>query len=443
MMNFAKLATAALSISALALVATSADAQSRRNRDRAAAETPATPPVSQAFSTAYVPIQPLLAAANWAGADALLPAIKAAAASEYERYLAARADLSIALGLNDVPRQVAAATAVIDSNAIPAAEQARFYTLGAQLAYNADDYSVAAVRAKRAIELGATAENLPVLLVDAYLRGDQVDQGIAEARSMIASAAGAGRKAPESIYSLLARTLQEADRTPELLTVLIERADAYPTAANFRSAALIYLQSVPETLDADIQRSLSIDALRLMTAANAMNDRRFFVEYVSSVAEDALPNEVLVATAAGRAANLIPEGDSFFAEREQTARDNLSEDRTSLARSEANARTAGPARLATRVAGAYYAYDNFTKAEELLALALTKTEADADLINLRLGLARYRQGNAAGAIEALTLVQGLRKPLAQLWIAQVRATTPATAAVTPAAEPAPAPAPAS
>ncbi len=442
MKNFAKLAIAALPLSALALVATSADAQSRRNRDRnpPAAEAPATPPVSREFATAYQLLGAQLNASAWAAADPLLPAVKAAAVSEYEKYLAARADFSIATGLANTARQAAAATAMIDSNGIPAAEMVRIYTLGAQMAYNGDDYAVAAVRAKRAIELGATADNLPTLMVDAYLRGGQVDQGIAEARSLIAAATASGRKPSETIYSLLARTLQEADRTPELLTVLIERADAYPTPANFRSAALIYLQSVPETLDADIQRSLSIDSLRLMTAANAMNDRRFYVEYVSSVAEDALPNEVLVATAAGRAANLIPQGDPFFAEREQTARDNLAEDRTSLTRSEANARTAVPARLATRVAGAYYAYDNFAKAEEMLALALTKADVDADLVNLRLGQARYRQGNTAGAIEAFNLVTGLRAPLAKLWIAQVHATTPAAAAPAeaPAAPPAPA-----
>lgn len=440
MRSFAHLALAAGSLSVLALASTSADAQ-RRNRDREQqAAQPATPPVSRAFATAYQPLQAQLAAQAWAAADALLPAAKAAAANPYEQYLVARAELSISTGLNDAARQGTAITAVIASNGIPATEAVTIYSAGAQIAYRANDFATAATRAQRAIESGATGENMPLLLLDSLFRSNQVEQGITQGRAIIAAANAAGRQAPESVYSRLASAFQEANRTPELQGVLLERYAAYPSAFNMRAGTLIYLDSLPANMDADLNRSLTIDALRLMAAAGGMDDRRFFVEYVASLAEEALPNAVLTSIAAGRAAGKIPASgsDATFDERELNATDNLNDDRSSLATSEARARSAqGTARLATRLAHSYYTYNNFAKAEELLLLAQSKPDADADLINLRLGQARFGAGNVPGALEALAQVQGVRSDLAKLWAAYIQAQSPAPAAAAPAAAPAP------
>lgn len=412
--------------SVLAMGATSAEAQRRNRNQEAAPAAPATPSVSRPYSVAYQVLQTAMAASNWAAADAALVAVKAASASDYEKFVTAQAEFRIAVGLQDTARQSAAVTAMIDSNGAPPADAARIYVAGGQQAYNAGDYALASTRIKRAIELGSTTEGLTTLLLDSYFRGGQIDQGLAEARSQIAAAQTAGRKAPEQVYSLMARELQEADRNQELLDVLVDRADAYPSAANFRTASLIYLQVSPE------DRGLSIDVLRLMSAAEAMNDRRFYVEYVVSLAEDALPNEVLETIAAGRAASLIPAGDATFGELETTARANLGEDRASLTGGERRAIASPEARLATRIADAFLSYGNYAKAEELYVAALGKTGADAGLINTRLGITRYRAGNLAGALEAFGQVQGQRAAGARLWSALVRSKTPAAA---PAAAP--------
>jgi hypothetical protein len=444
MLKFGSLGVAAVVATSLtALVATSADAQNRRNRDREqpAAEAAATPQVSRAFGQAFAPLQTAMSASDWAAADAALPAARAAAQSEYERYLVARADFAIGAGQSNAARQLAAANAMIESNGIPAAEQARVYLAAGQLAYNGEQYAAAAERVQRAIELGSTAPNLSTLVIDAHFRANQIEQGLAAFRAAVTAATAAGQKAPESIYSLAARELQEADRTAELMGVLIERANAYPTEGNIRSSALIYLQSLPPAAtrpEEAYQRGLSIDALRLMRAANAMNDRRFYVELVSNLAEDALPNEVLTVIAEGEAASLVPPtGDAFFAERKQTARDNLAEDRASLAGAERRAAADPAARLSVRVADAYFAYENWAKAEELYTAALGKAEADTGLINLRIGQTRYRAGNFAGAMEAFARVtEGDRATLARLWEAHTRSKLPAEAPAAPAAAPA-------
>ncbi len=444
MTRFSKMIAMLAGTASLAgLAATGADAQ-RRNREAPAAEA-AAPQASRAFVAAYQPIQPLLSAQNWTGADALLPAIKAAATSDYERYLASRAELSIALGLNDNARQIATIGAIVDSPAMPVAEQARLLTLGAQLAYNADDYAVAAARAKRALAAGATADNLTLMVVDANIRANQLDVALTEGRAIIAAAQANGGKAPEQVYAILARALQEADRNDELMDMLVARVAAYPTADNIRTSSLIYIQNSPE------DRGTTIDVLRLMAAADAMTDRRYYVEYASSLAEDALPNEALQAIAAGRAAGLIsakPAGadrntalcgaDVNFCEIEQTANANLAEDRASLAGGERRAAAAAEARLATRVADAYLSYGDYPKAEELYTLALTKSGADAGLINTRLGITRYRAGNLTGALEAFGRVEGVRTGAARLWTAFIQSkTSPAAAPPASPATPAP------
>lgn len=433
-----------MTASIAALGATTADAQ-RRNRDSQAAApaAPATPQVSRAFATAYTPVQTAQRASDWAAADAALPAARAAAVSEYEKYLVARSDFSIATGQSNLARQAAAATAMLATNAIPAAEQAQIYTVAAQMAYNSDDYANAATRAARAIELGATGENLPLMVIDSNIRANQLDQAMAAARAQIARAAAAGGKAPENIYAVVARALQEARRGPEMLEFIRMRLDAYPTPANFRQATLLYLQEAEEN------RGVNIDMMRLLTAAGSMSERRFFVEYASSLAEDALPNEVLSAIAAGRAANLITPraagaagnpsacgADINFCELETAATANLAEDRASLGGAERRAVAAPEARLATRIGDAYLAYENWAKAEELYAAALTKTGADADLLNTRIGISRYRAGNHAGALDALGRVQGAqRSNVARYWEILVR--TKMTPAAVPAATPAP------
>ena len=433
MTKVAKMMFALAAISSIvALGATSAEAQRRNRNQEAAPVVPAAPTVSRPYSVAYQPLQTAMTASNWAAADAALPAVKAAAVSEYEKFITAQAEFRIAVGLQDTARQSLAVTAMIDSNGAPAADAARIYVAGGQQAYNSSDYALAATRVKRAIELGSTTEGLPTLLIDSYFRGGQIDAGLAEARSQIVAAQAAGRKPPEAVYSLMARELQEANRNEELIDVIVERANAYPTAANFRTASLIYPQNSPD------DRGLSIDLLRLMTAADAMTDRRFYVEYVSSLAEDALPNEALEAIAAGRAANIIPAGDATFGEIETTARANLGEDRASLPGAERRATASPEARLATRIADAYLSYGNLAKAEELYLAALGKTGADAGLINTRLGITRYRAGNMSGAIEAFGQVQGARATAARLWSALVRSKMAPTA---PAAEPAATPAP--
>ncbi len=430
--SFSRLLALSLAGASVVAMAAPANAQSSRRQSEQTRQAAPAPEqrVSRAFQTAYPAVNTAITASNWAAADAAIAALRAVATTPYERFIVAQSEFRVASGQQLADRQAAAVTAMIDSGGIPTADQARVYTAGSQIAYNARDYANAASRAQRAIQLGATEPVLEEIVVDALFRSNQTDAGLARVRTALDAARAAGRPAPESVYSRAAAALQNANRPADLLNLLIERATAYPTAFNVRTATQIYLQQTPD------DRGRTIDALRLMRAANAINDRRYWMEYAGDLIEDGAPNEAVEVIAAARAANAAPAGDTTFREMETMARGKLAEDRASLAGSEARARTRPDAQLATRVADAYLSWGNFAKAEELYRLALTKTGADTGLINTRLGITRYRAGNRAGAIEAFNAVTGQRQALARLWAAHVNSGTAGQAA--PVAAPAPA-----
>lgn len=406
------------------------EGQRRGRRDREATPAPgANPAVSREFGVAYTPLNAATTAQDWPTANTALVALKAVAVSPYERYLASQMEFRIASATSDAARQMTAVDGMIDSNGAPAADATRILVAGGQLAYNAEQYAKAAERIQRALAAGATTEGLPLLRLDALLRSNQLDPAIAYLNELVAAGT-----ATDQMYGIAARGLQEAGRDAELTALLIRRTGLYPTHMNIRATILSYLQNAPE------DRGQTIDLMRLMYRSGAMNDRRYYVEYASNLVEDGLPAEALAVVAAGRAANLIPANDATFREIEAGQRDKLTDDRASLPGTERRAAAAADGRLARLAGDAYLGYENYVKAEEMYALALTKSPGESDLINTRIGITRFAAGNFAGANQAFALVTGARAPIARMWEGLVRERLNAASAPTPPAPTPPAPA---
>jgi hypothetical protein len=413
----------------IGLFPSSANAQSRRNRDRAPEQQqPANPTVSRAFATAFQPVNAALTANDLAAADAAMPALRAAATTPYELYVYAQTEFRIASAQNNAARQLSAIDAMIDSNGAPATEQARLYTAGGQLAYNARDYAKAASRFERAIALGSTADNIQSLYVTSLIQSNQLEQGLTYARQQIAAGQTGGTPVSEQFLSIVARALQERDRTPELIEVLSVRARLYPTAQNLRSLGIIYLQANPTT------PGLTLDVMRMLSDGGALNERRLYVEYAQEAAEANLPGEAVAVVRAGRTAGIIPQPDQFFDELYRTQNAETAEDRASLAGTARRAAADAGARTATLTGDAYFSYGEYADAVRLYELAKTKTDADQGLLNLRIGVARFRAGDLAGARQAFEAVQGPRQVVAQMWLGLIgRREAAATAAPAPAA----------
>ncbi len=408
---------------------TPAPPQERRaRRGRDAPAQPITATVSPAFSAAYSPVNAAIVAVDWPTAETGLAALKAAAVSPYELYLAAQTEFRIASATRDTTRQATVLDAMIASNGAPTADIARVLTASGQMAYNAGDYSKAAQRIEAAMAASSSNPGMEILRLDALMRSNQLDAGLSYGNQLIATARAAGQKPADDIYGIVGVALQGANRETELATLLVHRTTDYPTAGNLRSASVAILNS---TVD---DRGQTLDILRLMMAAEAINDRRFYLEYAANLAEDGLPNEALMVARMGRAAGLIPADDVSFREIETGQRDKLADDRASLPGTERRAALVAEARLAQVVGDAYYGYNNYAKAEEMYRLSLGKTGANVDLLHTRIGIARFGAGNFAGAMEEFALVQsGTRGAIVRLWEAVTRTRLSALVAV-PATE---------
>jgi tetratricopeptide (TPR) repeat protein len=372
-----------------------------------------------------------------AAADAALPALQAAAVSPYERFVAAQTEFRIASAQNNAARQLTAIDAMADSEGAPAADAARVQYAAGSMAYNANDFAKAARRFERAIALNSAGDNLPTLYAVSLIRSNQIEPAMSYIRQQISAANGQNRPS-EQFLSLSAQSLQNAGRDAELLEVLGARARLYPTPTNVRILGAIMLRSP------SVNGPLALDILRTMLAGNGMNtgnasnDRRFYNDYVQAARDANIPGEVVSIIRAGRAAGAIAQPDRFFDEQYTSQNAEVAADRASLAGSARRAETDPTARTATLTGDAYMSYEGWADAERLYQMALSKSGADTNLLNLRIGMVRFRAGNLAGAQEALRLVQGERAGLANVWLAlieqrnasQAPASTPAPAAAT-------------
>jgi tetratricopeptide (TPR) repeat protein len=425
--------------------ATAADAQSRRDRNRSNQQqqqpaAPATPQVSRPFSTAYLPVNTAINAGNLAAADAGLPALQAAATTPYERFIAAQTEYRIAVAQNNAARQATALYAMADSEGAPAADAPRVHFGAGTTAYNAQDYANAVRRFERAIALNSTGENLPALYAVSLMRSNQFDRAMTYTRQQIAAGNSGGPRPAENFLSLVAQQLQNANRNAELMEMLGVRARLYPTPDNVRILGSIMLRS------SDTNAAMSLDVLRTllagggMSTGNAANNRRLLVDYVNTAATANLPGEAVAAIRAGRTSGVIPANDTFFNEQFNTQNAEVASDRSSLAGSARAAANDAAARTATLTGDAYLSYGDYADAERLYQMALTKTGADTHQLNLRIGMARFRAGNFAGAQQVLQTVQGARAPLAGVWLALIDARNAPPPPAAPPAAPAPAPA---
>jgi hypothetical protein len=94
-------------------------------------------------------------------------------------------------------------------------------------------------------------------------------------------------------------------------------------------------------------------------------------------------------------------------------------DKASLPAGEKSARAAATGKFALNTADAYLGYGEWAKAADLYKVALQKGGVDANVVNVRLGMALAKSGDAAGAKAAFAQVTGPRKSLADLWTVYV------------------------
>jgi hypothetical protein len=128
-----------------------------------------------------------------------------------------------------------------------------------------------------------------------------------------------------------------------------------------------------------------------------------------------LPGEAKAVVDEGKAKGAFDASSKAINEIGAAAGAKVAADKASLAGSEKSAASAANGKAALGTADAYFGYGDYAKAATLYKLALQKGGVDAATVNMRLGEALAKAGQAAEAKQAFAQVTGPRAELAQFW----------------------------
>ena len=378
-------------------------------------------PLEQAVQAA----QAAGASANWAAAQALLPAARAAARGDDARYFVAKFEYAIAVGTNSLEGQEAALTALAGNPSTPADEAtrvrevlARLPHIRAERAFNAGDFAAAERIYRQILQTNPNdtlaQNNLRVTLS----RTGNTAGSLELIEQQIRAAEANGGRATEEQYRQAYALASRANQRAAAATALQRLLRAYPTSQNLRTA--VDVARGPANQDTQ----LLLDIYRFARVAGVLQANEY-MPLVNTLSQASLSGEAKAVIDAGIAARSLTATQADVVAALRTINPRLTEDRTGLDAEIRQARSAaGTARQARNIADALFGYGRHAEAAELYRVALTKGGEDANLLNTRLGAALALAGQRAAAETALRAVTGSRAELAALWLAWL-ARTPA------------------
>lgn len=401
-------------IGALALAIATLQIADLRPASAASQPSPAAAPAQRKVSIskeAQKPIGELLAAVtanDVANIPAKLAAAQAVAKSADEKVYVAQLQLKAAVAANDEAAQGAAIEALIASGGVDQAQIPTFYLALGKLQHKNRQYAQAAASFEHALASDPANPDSLVLLAEARNSQGRVSDAVALLQRAVQAKTAAGQKADEGWYKRAIALAFNAS-LPSAIDLGRQWVAAYPTPTNWRDALRIYRKiGNPDPTSA-------LDALRLARATGALEGDPDYYAFAEK-AGNSSPGEARAVLDEAIAAKQIDPTKPLF--KDMVAKLQASRVMTlgELPQLATEARAAPAARLAVRIGDAYYGYGDYAKAVELYRVALPKIGADANLINLHVGMALARAGDKAGATAAFKAVAGPQAELAKFWL---------------------------
>jgi tetratricopeptide (TPR) repeat protein len=386
-----------------------------------AAPAPTAEPAQRKLDIAKAALKPLgelqtaVNANDVANIAAKLAAAQAVAKSPDEKYLVAQLQLKAAAASKDDAAIGAALEAMIASGGAERAQTPLLYVTLGKIQHKNQQYAKAASSFEGALAINPADTDALVLLAETRKSQGQVNDAVSLMQRAVQARLAAGQAVDESWYKRAIALAYEA-KLPSAIDLSRQWVAAYPTSANWRDALRVYRKiGNPDS-------GSTLDALRLARATSALEGDPDFQAYAIS-ANGSSPGEARAVLDEAIAAKQIDPTKPLFKDMVTALNANKVLSRDILPQLATEARAAAAARLAVRTGDADYGYGDYAQAAELYRAALSKTGADANLINLHLGMALARAGDKAGATAALNAVTGPRSELAKFWLIYVATRT--------------------
>ena len=365
---------------------------------------------SKGAMKAFQELQTAANANDTATFPAKLAAAQALAKTADDRYFVAQMQFAMAQKAGDEAGLRRAVDAMIRSGGATAEELPKLQRGLGALAAKAKDYP-AAIAAYQMV-LKSNPNDAAVLndLVIMHREQRQYPQAIALLEQSMAASKAAGQKPAESTYRLALQTALDGKVQTKIVPLTREWVAAYPSQKSWGDAINIYRQTVESDDDA------SLDAARLMRATKSLDRSNDYIALADSLARGRFYAEARDVVNEGVRAGKFPASNASAAAILKEVSGRIAGDKTALAGLEGRARSEAKGEFALRIAEGFYGHGDYAKAADFYRLALQKGSVDANLVNMRLGMALAQAGRKAEAEAALKAVTGPRADLAGLWM---------------------------
>lgn len=366
--------------------------------------------LSKAERAALLAFQTALETKNYSAATSAMNEAQSAARSGYSRYLASALQLRLGMETNNIGLQTTAIEAMIGSGAAPAAELPQLYRNQAALFQNAGKLDKAEAVLTRYLDAAPT--DADALLALAQVKNDRKkpQEAVALFDRAIDARKAAGQPVPESWYKRATSLAVQSKLTPQALRLSRSLVAAYPSAVNWRDAALIHR----EALAGD--PAASLDAWRLQRSASALAGERDYLTFAQGLNGAGLAAESKAVLDEGISSKMVDPAKATFKELSVASAKRAAAEKAGLTAQQTKAMAAASGSDALKVADTLMGAGDYAKAATLYRAALQKGSVDANLANTHLGIALARSGQAGDAEAAFRAVTGPRAELANLWL---------------------------
>ena len=368
--------------------------------------------LSPEFTTAYKNLASSIEANETAAISGNVAAAHAAAKTPEEHYLAYQLQLKAAMAAKNEAEMGTAVAGMIGSGVAPQAQLPTLHLALGKVRYNQKQYPQAVAEFEKVLQLEPGNTEAANLIAQSRMNNATPAEAVAMLQKTIAEQSAGGKKAPEDLYKRALSAAYKA-KLPAAVDLSREWVAAYPTPTNWSDAIRIY-RTFHELDDA-----ATLDLLRLARAAGALNGEADYDRYAYAALMKGYPGEAKTVLDEGIKAGVVDPNKSPFKEEIAQAKTKSAGEEASLESSAKSALAGGTAKAALATGDLHYTYGQYAKAVELYRAALKKSGADANLINLHLGMALARSGDKAGATAALNAVTGPRADIAKYWLAYV------------------------
>ncbi len=381
--------------------------------------------LSDEFRSAAGLAQDALAGEDTAAMIKAVQPLEALAKTSDEKYFAGQINLNLASKTNDVAYQKKGLELSLLSERPSAADRGLYNaTLGQMALINDRNNAAAQDYFAKAVAAGYSSNVM-------YYQYAEAKFGTAIDNSGGSSITSANAPIAQEGLTYLSRALELPDEKNRLNDAdLYKRGAAIASAINSPDAISWVKNYVKTDQSPDSWRMAlstlrkqarytnqdNLDLMRLMRRTKSMKTSSDYAEYVENADARSLPGEVESVLREGTAAGLVNTSDSYFSAALAITKNIVKQDRADLGASERSAQSASHGRIALATGDAYLGYGEASKAVGLYELALSKGDIDRDRALTRLGIAHADNGDYAAAREKFSMVSGVRKPLAEMWM---------------------------